>query len=150
MDRVEKLIGRIDHNRDERLRRDTRDQGLKDHLKTIQEAGEIARIGFFCRECDQDFDADGYKQVRYSGTWPVAWYAGRCPKGHPSIRYITDKHRDPYFYLSKMLARQRHEMADDMLTPDNPRFKIVYPEKWRKMEEDRENYEREQQRNTDS
>jgi hypothetical protein len=38
-----------------------------------------------------------------------------------------------------MIREQRHEMADAMLIPSDPRFKLVYPEKWRELEKLRDN-----------
>lgn len=146
MDRITRLTDRLDHNREERDRSVARTQEYRDHISAIREAAEYTRTGFFCVTCDKDFDSDGWKQVRYSGVWPVAWYAGMCPSGHVAMRRITDKLTDPYYYQSKMIQRQRHEMADDLLTPDDPRFKIVYPEKWREMVANKENYERERSR----
>jgi hypothetical protein len=49
------------------------------------------------------------------------------------IRRITDKVQDPYYYQSLMLNRQRYNMRDDLLTPDDPRFKLLYPKQYEEL-----------------
>jgi hypothetical protein len=50
------------------------------------------------------------------------------------MRYITDKGHDPYYGRSEMMRKQRAQLADALLTPDNPRFALVYPQKWRELQ----------------
>ena len=134
---TERLITRIEDKRKARARVASREMGYKDHVRVITEAYEVTKMDFWCKECLMDFSADGYKQVRYAGRWPVAWYVGQCPEGHSAIRQITDKGSDTYYRESEMICRQRVVMADAMLTPDDPRFALVYPQQWREMEKAR-------------
>ena len=108
-------------------------------MKVIREAYDVTRMDFWCEECQKDFTANAYKRIGEAGRWPVAWYVGVCPDRHQCIRYITDKGHDPYYWKSKMIREQRHEMADAMLIPSDPRFRLVYPEKWRELEKLRDN-----------
>lgn len=135
---VERLTRRIEDRREARDRELMREAGYKDHIRAIQEAPEEQKMDFWCKVCKCDFNADARKMVRHAGRWPVAWYVGLCPLGHSAIRHITDKHHDVYYRESVMLQRQRVELADAMLTPDDPRFALVYPQKWRELEEQRE------------
>jgi len=138
--KVERLQSRIEANRESRERELLKDKALEDRLKVIREAFPITRLGFWCRKCRQDFEGQAFKQVRYpaSGGAPVAWYRSFCPKRHEAIRRITDKLKDNYYYESEMLKRQRIDLADAMLTPDDPRFRVVYPDQWQKLEQERE------------
>ena len=130
---------RIEDRRAERERVFRDDNAYHAHMKVIREAYETTRMDFWCEECQKDFTSDAYKVIGEAGQWPVAWYAGLCPENHVCIRYITDKENDSYYWKSKMIREQRHEMADAMLIPSDPRFKLVYPEKWRELEKLRDN-----------
>jgi hypothetical protein len=118
----------------------------RERWKEIMDAPPMLQhCDFFCRACDKDVTAPGYKSIK--GTQSdaksaSAFYLGRCPKDHALVRYITDKHNDPYFALSKNVRflRLKHEI--DMLTPSDPRFKYHYPAQWRELEARREEYER--------
>lgn len=134
----ERLLRRIEDNRSSRERIALREQGYNDHKRAISEAYEVTRMDFWCEKCGKDFSTSGRKQVRFSGRWPVAWYVGICPARHVAIRYITDKDHDPYYRKSVMIQKQRVEMADAMLTPDDPRFAILYPKQYREFERMRE------------
>lgn len=131
---VERLTRRIEDRREARERIAMREAGYKDHVKVIKEAYEETHMDFWCEKCKKDFSTTGRKQVRYASRWPVAYYVGLCPKGHSTMRYITDKGHDAYYGRSEMMRRQRVELADAMLTPDNPRFALVYPQKYRELQ----------------
>lgn len=135
---IDKLQRRVEDRREERARIAACEQGYMDHVRTISEAPERTPMDFWCKACAKDFTTLGKKIVRSSGRWPVAWYVGLCPKNHESIRYITDKDRDPYYWMSDMVKKQRSQMADDFLTPDDPRFAVLYPHKYRELQAMRE------------
>lgn len=121
---------------------------------------------FYCHK-HGDFIATGGKVVASDWSNPgqrIAWYEafghadfvkpdgtvkpGRACK---AIRRITDKLNDPFFYESKMLAKLRIDMADDLLQPDDPRFKQVYGDPYKEYhakleEEERLAYEKKKQR----
>lgn len=91
----------------------------------------VKNMAWWCDQCRQDCDGPGFKEIR----WPVgdlwfAFYRGFCPKGHMLVRRITDKMTDPYFFKSRVIQREQAEHADEMLTPNDPRFREVYPEQW--------------------
>ena len=133
---MDKLTSRIEYNREQREKIFNRDQPYKDRMREIHDAYNVTKLDFFCTVCDTDFSGNAYKQVRTLGPQIVAYYVGLCPRRHKCLRYITDKYRDPYYWTSKVLARQRVDLADAILTPDNPRFRLVYPEQWRQLTED--------------
>lgn len=131
---IERLTRRIEDRREARERIAMREVGYKEHVKVIKEAYEETLMDFWCDKCKKDFSTTGKKQVRHSGRWPVAWYVGLCPKKHVAIRHITDKNHDPYYGRSEMMKKQRAKLADAMLTPDDPRFALVYPQKYRELQ----------------
>lgn len=134
-----RLEDRIDYNREQRKRITDREQPHAERLKEIREAFNVTQLDFYCKACAKDFTTTAYKHVRETNYWPIAYYVGLCPKRHRCLRYITEKYKDPYYWTSKLLQRQRVDLADAMLTPDHPRFKLVYPEQYKKIMEETKN-----------
>ncbi len=111
-----------------------KNQPFLDRVRAIMDAPRYARVDFWCDICKRDCSGVGYKQIcTIRERVPTAWYVGFCQKGHRLIRRITDKGSDPYYSQSLFLMRQRSEMEIDLLTPDDPRFKIFYPKQWAEM-----------------
>lgn len=111
----------------------------QERLRLVSESPRRMPQEMWCVQCQRDFTCvDALKMVTTQRGVPCAYYEGQCPQKHRAIRYLTDKHLDPYYHLSAMLRHQRHQMRDDILTPADPRFRIVYPKQWAKIEEERE------------
>lgn len=89
---------------------------------------------FWCDYCERDFEGKGHKEVRVPvGSVWLAYYVGICPCGKHSLRYITDKLKDPYFYKSLTVRVQQRLFPDEMLQPWQPRFKLLYPQQYQKL-----------------
>lgn len=148
MSRAEKLLQRIRNNREGRARDKKRDEERGARRATVNAAYDRTMMGFWCDECEKDFETVGEKHIAhglnlntgksYECTPLRAFYLGRCPQGHVARRFITDKHDDPYYYKSEMLRRQRVDLADAMLQPHDPRFRHVYPAQWKKIQAEQE------------
>lgn len=134
---VERLGKIAQQNREGRAQDEKRGKAYRERLKEVQGAPQYASLGFWCYECRRDFDAVGLKQTRAMSTEPIAWYGALCPKGHVSIRRITDKINDPYFRDSEYIRRQQGEHEDDFLTPADPRFRYKYPIQWARIQEEK-------------
>lgn len=142
MYRSAKDLGRIvKENREGRAMDAARGRELRERKALIAEAKDLAIVDFWCGTCLKDFEAKGQKQVRDAIGWPVAFYAAHCPLGHIAMRRITDKLNDPYFYESLLMRMQQVDHADDFITPDNPRFAVLYPIQWARIENDRKKRE---------
>jgi hypothetical protein len=142
MDRISQLKNRIDLNAKDRARYIAQHKERADTVRIIREAFAHTRMGFWCDKCRHDFEGIAHKEIREpSDALPYAWYVGHCPKKHEAIRRITEKQGDPYYRKSQVVRAQRLEMADAMLTPDHPRFRMVYPEQWRKIKAEMEHNE---------
>lgn len=137
MQEYQRLINRIEDRKDERERIKRRGEEFSDHINTIKQATNSNKVGFWCNSCKRDFEGYGRKCVREAGMWPVAWYQGRCPCGKVCIRRITDKVKDLYYFRSKFVRRQRVENAYDMIDPNHPLFKVLYPKQYNKIEHDK-------------
>ena len=131
---VKQLQDRYDEARALRAKKEAREKPVLDHIKLVVEAPRHTTNDFWCNICKRDCTGTGVKQVRtLPNRLPVAWYLGVCPLGHRMIRRITDKDTDPYYWQSLVLWRQRAEMADMLLTPDDPRFKELYPKQYEEL-----------------
>jgi len=105
-----------------------------DRVEVIMSAPRVITTDFWCNKCRRDCTGLGHRQVSLvQDNWPYAWFVGLCPEGHKLIRRITDKDSDPYYMLSRLVQRQRAEYADATLTPDDPRFKEIYPRQWEEL-----------------
>jgi hypothetical protein len=98
-------------------------------------AAEYKRDNAYCPTCQLDCST----MLRKHGTDLLAYYLGTCPERHTVRREITL--RDRYYDVSPLVRRDRLVHADDMLTPRDYRFRHVYPDKWRALEEERERRE---------
>lgn len=128
---INKLRGRFDDAKRAREAKEALEQPFKDRLIAIFTAPRHVNTDFWCDVCKRDCSGTGYRQVCTVREWaPTAWYVANCPKGHKMLRRITDKDSDPFYERSEMVQRHRYELRDAFLTPADPRFKEVYPEKW--------------------
>jgi len=107
--------------------------------RELEEAPNSTQTDFFCRTCNKECIAIGYKRIHHDGQ---GTYLAQCPNGHGVVRYINNKWRDPYWELSPRVRRDRLKHADDMLTPNDPRFAKVYPQQWKAIQARKEEHER--------
>lgn len=131
---LSKLKARYDQARERRFKKQLEELPFKERVMDIFQAARFVTTDFWCNTCKRDCTGTGYRQVCViRDTMPTAWYTGFCPKGHRMTRRITDKSGDPYYHLSDIIKRQRFELRDMLLTIDDPRFKEVYPEQYKKL-----------------
>lgn len=128
--RIEKLKKRIDSNKEERDAYRKMYDRLQENVRMIADAPDKTRYPFWCNECASDFMGIGTKVVRkLKGRLPIAWYVTFCPQHHKCIRRITDRNNDPYFAKSFIVKRDRQRYKDDLLTPQDARFWLLYGHK---------------------
>lgn len=127
---VEKLKKRIEGNREERAAYQRMYDRLQENIRMIVEAPQKLRYPFWCDECKSDFMGIGYKVMRkLRARLPIGWWVAYCPARHKCIRRITDRSNDPYFVKSFIVKRDRARYRDDLLTPDDHRFWLLYGHK---------------------
>ena len=96
-------------------------------------------ISFWCKKCELDLDLEAEKQNNSY----AEWFMARCPKcGVKLLRYITEKHKDPYYHESKRVKIQSRQYAKDLIQPGQDGFKLYYKKEWDKMEQAKEDYEK--------
>lgn len=88
---------------------------------------DIETFAFWCSHCDLDFTARAKKQI--DGWENIAYYKTKHRCGTWSIRLITDRELDPYFYRSRRVALDRGIGSNDMLQPFETGFNMVYGKK---------------------
>jgi hypothetical protein len=130
MREIERLTRILSKRRAEReaYRLEEQMKGARD--KEIETASQYTKnCEFWCEECQLDFTAWGFKCVESDWTipnWRIAYYKGKCPKGHKAIRRITDKPLDPYFIKSLILKKQRVDYKRDILQENDFGFNMLY------------------------
>lgn len=100
-----------------------------ERIKPIEEAKLVVVTDFWCETCKQDFKSMSVRQfeVDWSHTSQyIAFYKTKCDKGHWCIRLITDKQRDPYWYRSKAVFRDRGNYYKDTIQPHETGFNMLY------------------------
>ncbi len=130
-----KLIKRVEERQDERARIKAREEDYLSHMKSVNEGEMYAQTAFWCNSCQKDFEARGVKRIGYADIWPVAWYKAMCLCGKESIKRITDKSKDLYYFRSKIIKRQRGEYSNDLIDMTDPLFKVLYPREYLKNEQ---------------
>ena len=100
--------------------------------RAADDAPDYKRDNVYCSDCKRDYVAT----LRKHGNPSLLYYQGTCPFGHNVRREFTLY--DRYYDLSPFIRSQRLEYADDLLTPNDARFKTVYPEQWAEYERQRE------------
>src|SRR3990167_6553162 len=101
-------------------------------------------ISFFCKKCQLDQDQNPSRINEHA-------YAARCVKCRTQLlRYVNDKHLDPYFGESIKLKKQRQEFSKDIIQYGDPRFEKFYKDQWDKFEQQKEAFEKEKQRKKES
>lgn len=124
---ITRLKKRIDGNREERRRYEKMYEDLADRVREIGDAKERLMTAFWCDTCEADFNGIGYKVVvKQPAKLPIAWYVGYCPELHKCVKRITEKVNDKYYLKSYIVRRDRARYADDLLTPDDHKFWLLY------------------------
>lgn len=88
-------------------------------------------ISFWCDKCKRDVDTPYYRE---KSCLDAKWYEGICVCGEKLMRYITERHKDPYWYKSEKVRYERRRHAKDLIQPSDPRFKSVYPKEYERLE----------------
>lgn len=98
----------------------------------IADAKLVELVDFWCRSCKKDFKGVAIKQVEVdwnNAGQNIAFYKTKCFCGAWSVRWITDKHRDPYWVQSKEVSRDQGEHYADMVQPFMTGFNMLYGRK---------------------
>lgn len=125
---IRELIERQEARVADRNAHRDREKQANERQEEIQKAPMAELKDFWCGTCKEDFRGVGVKHV---DSWsPLAYYKTKCKIcKNWSMRLITDKHRDKYFYRSKLVAYDRGKNALDMIQPGQTGFNLLYGKK---------------------
>lgn len=93
-------------------------------LKGIKDFKDIELLDFYCPRCNHDFIARAKKQIDSWGE--VAYYKTKHRCGTWSIRHITDRFRDNYFFRSKKVAYDRFVNRNELKQSFETGFNMLY------------------------
>ncbi len=102
---------------------------LQDREDYIIDSKLVTITDFYCVKCGKDFKAQSIRQIETDWSNPkqrIAFYKTKCEQGHWNIRLITDRNKDPFFFKSKLLAKDRANHMLDIMQPDQIGYKTLY------------------------
>jgi hypothetical protein len=132
---LDQLRRNLTRRQNEREEAEAREKARYARETLVKGVPYAIQTDFWCRTCELDFNRTGLKVVRtaFDSGLLCAWYATRCEKCYTTcIRFITDKHLDPYYHDSEMLRVQRIAQSRDMLQPGDPGFQTYYGDPMKK------------------
>lgn len=142
---LQTLKNKLSRRQEERAESEKRTNALRERDQLISSVPYAVETGFWCKTCELDFNRTGLKVTRraYESEQLLAWYATRCEKCYSRcIRFITDKHLDPYYRESALLQHQRKIQSRDLLQPGDAGFKTLYGDPYKKYHDQMEKAER--------
>lgn len=129
---IRELIERQDKRATERQQVIDRKEAYDERNRDI--AGHKAKelVDFHCSDCLTDFKGEAIKQVEID--WSndqqnIAFYKSKCFCGKWVMRFITDRFRDPYWFKSNNVAKDRGRHHNDILQPFETGYNILYGKK---------------------
>lgn len=104
-------------------------KNLEDRDDLINKAEFFITTDFWCARCKVDFKSQAVKQVEESwsdSTQRIAFYKTKCFKGHWVIKLITDRYKDPYWFRSRNVARDRGAFHNDTVQSFETGYNLLY------------------------
>lgn len=121
---IQDLINKQERRTAEKRRYRDQKAQENDRRDSIDGFPDIATLDFYCEHCKVDFVARAKKQI---DSWDlIAYYKMKHRCGTWSVRHITDRDRDPYFFRSKKIAWQRADKVVDILQPFETGYNMAY------------------------
>jgi hypothetical protein len=122
---IQELIDRQQKRSDDRTYHQNRAKQADELSNDINSAPDIEEKIFYCSKCKGDFFARAHKFI---DSWSLgACYKSKCRTcGTWSMRLITDRIKDSYFFRSKVLANQRGIYYNDTIQPFQTGYNTLY------------------------
>lgn len=100
----------------------------------------MGKVSFYCKNCE--LDQDNFAWRHHSTIFNEDWYNSRCKKCHKKLyRLITYPEKDSYYKLSKRVIIMRDTFRKDLIQPGQEGFQLLYPQQWRKFQDELEKQE---------
>lgn len=129
---IRELIERQEVRTQDRIYHQKRLKNIDERNSFIKEFAPKSVMAFWCDTCRKDFMGEAIKQVEIDWTNPlqyIAFYRTRCVCGAWCMRIISDRHKDPYFYRSRKVARDRGEHHADTIQEYQTGYNMLYGRK---------------------
>ena len=95
----------------------------------------MTKVDFFCRRCR----LDQVLLASQRGNNLAIWHEAQCQKCKQRlIRYVSERHADPYFQESIKFQEERDKYKKDLIQPGQEGFKMHYKKEWNKLEKEKE------------
>lgn len=123
------LINAQDKRATDRTYHQDRIKQNEERDKDIKDAPMKETKAFYCEQCNEDFMGEAIKQVETDWSNPyqrIAFYKSKCFKGHWTMRLITDKNSDRYWFKSKRVAQDRGKHSNDLLQSFQTNYQLMY------------------------
>lgn len=98
----------------------------------IRDNRQVEKVSFWCEKCKEDFEGIAQKQEEMdwaNENQQIAFYKTKCFKNHWVMRFITDKHSDPYWFRSRFVRKDRENHTADLLQPFEEGYQLLFGRK---------------------
>lgn len=136
LERMRERVEKTQHDLDTEREKEKRVKNDRERLAKNENADNYKLDYALCSYCGLDAPT----LLKKHGNERLAYYLGSCGGCGSVVRREITLY-DRYSDLSPRLRHERILHEDDLLTPNDPRFKTVYPDKWRELERQREERE---------
>lgn len=128
---IQELIDAQDKRAKDRTYHQERVKSSGERELEIRRADQKVTMMFYCRTCKKDFVGEAFKHVEqdWSNGAQFAFYKTKCFNGHWVNRFILNKDKDPYFFRSPFIARQRVVNHADLLQHFETGYQLMYGHK---------------------
>ncbi len=129
---IQELIEAQDKRAKDRTYHQDRVKQAEERSKEISGAKGKETLMFYCSICKKDFVGEAFKHVEQDWTntgQTFAFYKTKCFKGHWVNRFIVDKTKDPYYFRSSFIAKQRAFHHADLLQSFESGYQLMYGHK---------------------
>ncbi len=127
---INDLIEKQERRSEDRQMHKDRIAQLEEREKLIADAKPRAHTDFYCSRCAMDFSGNAILQIEVDWTnenQRLAFYKLKHRNcGNWCIRLVTDKHRDPFWFRSRRVARERQQYFKDTVQPHEDGFNLLY------------------------
>lgn len=125
---IRELIEAQEKRAADRTYHQDRIKAAEECIKEIKDAPGKETKPFYCEICKDDFIGEAIKQVEsdWTSNQNIAFYKTKCFRGHWTMRLITDRLRDRYFFKSRRIAQDRAKHANDLLQSHQTGYNLLY------------------------
>lgn len=126
---IRELIEAQEKRSDDRTYHRNKEKAKEDRNDIIRDAKMVVLTDWWCEDCREDFKAQAIKEVEVDWTNPsqfISFYKTKHWCGKWCMRFVTDRHKDPYWFKSRAVHKDQGEHYEDTLQPYQTGFNTLY------------------------